>query len=189
LTGSRFFPLLLGGLLASCAPLANMRPAGMLVERGRSAEVGAAVVELGPRPYVTETWQNTGQVWATWAASRRIEVTGIGFFDDKAAAGGGALRWTPIRAKPFFGAAEIEAGYAWGAVALPLSVELHERIWIYTAPRLGNMGAYAAPGIPAGVSIEPIDRIQVRGEIQFSWRQFDPFQRRTHIGVGVGYAW
>lgn len=186
---ARTVAILVGVISSGCAPLAVMRPAGVLVGRERSAEIGGGLVELGPRPYVEEKWQRVGQIWATWAASRKIELTGVGFFDEKAAAGGVALRWTPIQARPFFGATEIEMGYAWGAVSLPFSLALDELFFIYAAPRIGNMGAYWTPGIPAGVSMELVDQFQLRAEVQFSWRDFDPYQRRTHLGVAGVYAW
>ena len=184
--GASWFSLLLA---TSCAPLASLRPAGELLAAGRSGEVGAAIVDLGPRPYVVEEWHRTGQAWGTWAVSRSVELSVLTAFDDSGMAGGGALRWTPLRVPWFALGGEVNLGYAWAAFAVPFAARPVERVWIYSAPRLGNQGVRLTPAVPLGVSIETLDGLMLRGEANVSWADFDAVQRRTHLAAGLAYQW
>jgi hypothetical protein len=170
-----------------CAPLGYLRPAGELLTEDRSYEVGAGVVRLGPRPYVIEEWHTTGQAWVTAAVSRSVELTALGAFDDSGAAAGGALRWTPLHFQSFALGGEINLGYAWGALALPVAVRPVERLWIYTAPRLGNQGVRLTPVVPVGLSLRTVDALMLRGEASWSWADFQSYQRRLHLAAGVAY--
>ena len=175
--------------LMGCAPLASLRPAGELQGAGRSYEVGAGYVALGPRPYVIEDWQYTGQVWGTLALSRSWELAAVGAFDEVAAAGGGALRWTPLHLHRFAAGTEVEIGYAWAGFALPIAAQPLDGLWLYTAPRVGTQGIHATPALPVGISLETLPGCMVRAEWQTSWAQFYAYQRRTHLAVGIAYAW
>jgi len=181
--------LLLSSGLFGCAPLASLRPAGGLWESDRSAEIGAGAVALGPRPYVIESWQPVGQVWGALRLDRSFELSAIGAFDEQAFAAGGALRWIPLRADRLAAGAEVEFGFAWAALALPIALRLSDGLWLYTAPRLGNMGIHLTPGLPGGLSLEIFDGWIVRAEAQLSWEEFLAYQRRVHLAGGMAYQW
>ncbi len=182
-------PLIAIALLTACAPISNMRPAGELLQRDRSAEVGAALTALGPRPYVQESWQYVGQLWATAVLSHSLELTGMGMFDDQAAAGGAALRWTPLKFEPLYAGTELEAGFAWAAISVPISLHAAAPLWLYGSPRLGTFGVHLTPALPLGLSVETLPGLVVRGEWQVSWEQFLAYQRRRHVGGGAASPW
>ncbi|HEV8247400.1 MAG TPA: hypothetical protein VGP93_16595 [Polyangiaceae bacterium] len=179
----------LSALAVGCAPLANLRPAGELADNHRSYELGAAAVGLGPRPYVEEEWQLTGQVWGTLALSRWVELSAIGAFDNSGLAAGGALRWTPLSLHRVAAGGEVELGFAWAALALPVAVQPLDGVWLYTAPRLGNQGVYLTPAVPLGLSVQTFQGLMVRAEVDVSWADFLAYQRRTHLGFGLAYQW
>jgi hypothetical protein len=170
-----------------CAPLGYLRPPGELLASDRSFEVGAGAVRLGPRPYVIEEWHTTGQGWVTAAVSRSVELTALGAFDDSGAAAGAAVRWTPLHLRSFALGGEIDLGYAWGAVGLPIGVRPVQRLWIYSAPRLGNQGVRLTPVVPVGVSLRTVDALMLRGEASWSWADFQSYQRRLHLAAGLAY--
>ncbi len=176
-------------LVTACAPVASMRPAGELLERQRTAELGVAMTGLGPRPYVVESWQYIGEMWGTVALGHDLEISGIGLLDDQAVAGGGAVRWTPLRPHPLAVGVEVEAGFAWAAFSLPFSLHVAPPFWIYSAPRLGNLGYYLTPSLPLGLSLETLPGLVLRAEAQISWEQFLAYQRRTHAAAGLAYQW
>jgi hypothetical protein len=173
----------------SCAPLASMRPAGELASNDRRWEVGGAAIGFGPRPYVIESWQTVGQIWGTARMSSSIDFSAIVTFDDSAAAAGGALRWTPLRLGPLAGGVEAEFGYSWAALSLPLGVRVAQPVWLYAAPRLGTQGIHLTPGVPAGISVETLAGLMLRGEAQLSWARFQAYERRLHLALGLAHQW
>lgn len=177
----------LGG--ASCAPLADLRPAGQLAHRERSFEAGAGAVALGPRPYVMEEWQGAGQLWGGALLAQTLELGVLAAFDETAVAGGFALRWTPLQYDPLFAGAELQLGYAWAALSLPVSLRLAEPVFVYTAPRLGTQGVELTPGLPGGVAVEALPGYELRAEAQLSWAEFQAYQRRTHLALGLAHQW
>ena len=173
---------------AACAPLGELRPASGMMP-GRTYEVGAGAVRLGPRPYVTESAAGTGQLWFSANASELWTLSAIGAFDLHSAAGGGALRFNAARYRTFRGGVEVQAGWAWGAFTLPLAVRLFDETWIYASPRLGTMSRYPSFGLPVGLSARVYDGFALRAEVQTSWEDFDPYQRRVHLAAGAAYQW
>lgn len=172
-----------------CAPLASLRPAGGMAESHRSVEVGAGAVAFGPRPYVTETWQPVGQIWGTLGLSRWFELSAVGAFDEQAFAAGGALRWIPLRSNRVAAGAEVEVGFAWAALALPIAARLSDGFWLYSTPRLGSVGIHLTPGVPVGISADVADGLILRGEAQLSWEDFLAYERRFHLAGGIAYQW
>lgn len=175
-------------LLSSCAPIATLRPAsGVLPER--QTEVGAALARLGPRPYVEETAQLVGQVWVSHEPSRYFSLTALAAFDDSAVAGGLAARWNAVRLDRFAFGPEVEAGYAWGAASLAFAVRTVGQNWLYSSPRVGNMGFDWALGIPVGASIDLTHGFVLRTEAQLSWVDLKYYNRRVHLASGLVYQW
>jgi hypothetical protein len=175
-----FLPLL------ACAPVAVMRPASG-VTSGRCCEVGAAAARLGPRPYVDESAELTGQTWFTFEPERWLALSAIAAFDDSAAAGGLAARWNALRTSRVALGPEVELGYAWAATSLGFAVRPIADCWIYTAPRFGTLGATWAIGVPVGVSIGTLYGFGLRAEWQRSWADLLYYNRREHLAAGVFY--
>lgn len=176
------------GLLSACAPLAEMRPAGGAIESNKY-ELGTAGIRLGPRPYVEEDATRSGMLWLSADASRRFTFTGITVFDRAAAGFGLAARFHAVRADRFALSTELAAGYAFGAVALPVAVRLFDQTWLYANPRLGNIGRDLAPGVPLGISVRIWEGFFVRSEAQLSWADFKYYNRRLHLAFGVAAQW
>ena len=173
-------------LAAGCAPFASFRPPNGLIEE-RSLELGAGGVAVAPRPYVQEGWSGAGQVWARGPLAEWLELGAVAAFDDEAALGGAFAQARYVRTDRFAGAVEVELGWAWGALALPVAVRLFDETWLYTSPRLGNLGDEVTPGLPLGLSVRVWDGLMVRAEGQVSWAAFRWYNRRVHLGLGVAY--
>lgn len=173
-------------VLAACSPVSSFRPASGLMP-GRSLEMGAGATVITPREYVIEDEENVGMVWASADASRVMNITGLLAFDEEAAAGGAAVRMTYLRAERFAGAFEVEGGFAWFGMSLPIAVRLFDQTHLYGAPRLGTWGDDAIFGATGGLSVRVVDGFLLRGEWQRSWQDFKYYDRRDHYGVAVAY--
>ncbi|MGZ3474604.1 MAG: hypothetical protein ACXWUG_10030 [Polyangiales bacterium] len=178
-------PLLLA---TACAPLGDLRPGFGMIEQ-RTFEVGAGGVRVGPRPYVTEPATESGVAWFSASPTPLFTFSGIGVFDKSVASVGAAVRWNALRFDRFGGGLEVQAGYGWGALTLPLAVRIVDQTWIYTTPRFGNIGRYLSFSEAAGVSVRVYGGFQLRGEVQSSWQDFQYYNRRTHVAIGAAYQW
>lgn len=186
MTRSRALLLFMFSSGPGCAPVAHLRPASGL-EPGRTAEVGLAMATLGPRPYVEEDTEVTGQLWGSTDIVDWLSLSLIAAFDESALATGAAARLNVIRTQVIAAGFEVEAGYAWGAMSAGGAARLFDRTWIYTAPRIGTLGSDWTFGIPAGVSIGVYDGLSLRAEAQLSWAELAYYNRRQHFGAGVAY--
>lgn len=133
---------------AGCAPAASFRPPTGPME-DRSLELGGGGVAVSPRPYVQERWSGSGQLWATGPVADWLDLSAVVAFDDEAALGGGAAQARYVRTDRFAGAVELELGWAWGALALPVAVRLFDETWVYASPRLGTYGDEITPASPS----------------------------------------
>jgi hypothetical protein len=170
-------------MAAACAPPASLRPLGGLPET-RNMEVGGAFAGVSPRPYATESWHYVGQAWTTLRLTQALDVSAITAFDTSGFALGGAAQLAFFRSSHLRLGGEVELGWLWAALALPVSVRLFDELRIYTAPRLGNWGGYWAPGIPVGLSVPLYAGFVLRAEVQMSWADFAYYNRRV-IGAGA----
>ena len=176
-------------LLIGCAPFGELRPASMMLP-GRSSEVGAAFVHVGPRtPYVEESPGNTGMAWASRQVHRLVNVSLVSAFDAHAFALGAAVRLNAVRLDRVAAGAELQLGHAWGALVLPVAVRLHDQTWLYASPRLGTIGRDPSFGVPVGVSVRLWSGLAVRGEVQPSWQAFRYYNRRVASAVGLAWQW
>jgi hypothetical protein len=172
--------------MPACAPIASFRPASGLMP-GRSLEVGAGAAMVTARPYVNESAAGAGQVWVSGEIGESGALSAISAFDTDALALGGALRVYALRADRFAGGGEVELGYAWAALSLPVAVRIVDQTWLYTAPRLGNWSFDAFFGIPVGASVRIYDGLMLRAEWQRSWQDFKYYNRRDHYGAAMAY--
>lgn len=181
--------LLLGahGLVFGCAPAQSFRPASALTA-DRQAEVGVALASVGSRPYVEERARPMAQGWWSSRLGRRWQSSVLLGFDQSALLAGGALRFLAAQGR-FWAAAEVEAGFAWAAVSLPVAVELWQPLGLYCSPRVGNWGVELSGFVPCGASIELGSGLVVRVELQLSWAGFAYYNRREHVGLGLIQQW
>lgn len=173
-------------VLASCSPIASLRPASGMMP-GKSLEFGVAAATVSPRPYVIEERRYTGQVWASHEPSRVVGLSLLAAFDAEALALGGALRLRYLRTDRFSAAGEVELGYLWAAVSAPLALRLFDQTYLYASPRLGSWGLDPIFGVPIGLSVRLYDGLVLRGEWQRSWQGLEYFNRRDHLSAGVVY--
>lgn len=170
-----------------CAPLASFRPAsGLMAER--TFEIGAGGVLQTPRPYVDERAAAAGQVWASMRAARRVTVSGVTAFDAEGFAAGAALRFDLLRGDRVAVGLEPEAGFAWGALAVPFAIRVFDETWLYASPRVGTIGVDGALHLPAGLSARIYDGLMVRAEYAVLWTgELSYYQQRQLFGLGIAY--
>jgi hypothetical protein len=175
---------------AACGPLATFRPASALLDSERTAEVGAGVVALSPRPYVEESTRVTGQLWGTLEAAEWLKLSAIGAFDDEAAVGGLEAMAVPLHTYRVAAGVGVEAGFAWAGISLPLAVRPFEPVWIYSSPALRTWGdgKEFLVGVPLGVSVSIASWLDVRAEAQVSWAEFKSYNRRVHYGLAAAHS-
>lgn len=188
--GRPAYPLLLlvWNMSFACAPSQAFRPAGA-PGLGREQELGIAVSSVRPRPYVTEPAREVGQAW--WGTRLRgpWSFATLLAFDVSALAAGAALRLDTLQTRSLTLAAEVEGGFAWGAVSLPVALRVYDGFGVYCSPRIGNWGAALTPFLPCGVQGELVDGVIVRGELQLSWADFEAYNRRAHWGLALAHQW
>jgi hypothetical protein len=176
----------LPAVIVGCSPIANLRPASGLMP-GKKLELGGGVAALGPRPFVSEDWESSGQIWVTGNASPKITLSGITAFDTDALAAGAALRLNALSEDRVAGGIEGELGYAWAAVSRPFALRVFDQSFVYTAPRLGTWSTGPIFGMPLGVSLRVYEGFMIRAEAQISWQDFKYYNRRAHLAAGVAY--
>lgn len=172
--------------LVACAPVAMLRPPGVLGD-DRRFEAGSALATLGPRPYVDESRAYTGQAWFTADVKRWLSLSGIAAFDTSAAAVGVAGRWNALRSDRFTVGPELELGYAWAAASLGGSARVFGRNYVYAAPRFGTLGSHWLVGVPAGVSVDLTHGFALRAEAQLNWQELRSYNRRLNLAAGLAY--
>ncbi len=175
------------GLGAACAPAASFRPASAL-SNGRANEIGAGGVVIGKRPYVDEPAAGVGQAWGTHAVGEFVRVSLVTAFDAEALAGGFVLTVLPWQSNRIDAGIDVELGFAWAGVALPLAVRTVGPTWLYASPRLGTWGDRLTPGLPFGLDVHLGDDVSARAECQLSWADFVANNRRVLFGLAVAYA-
>ena len=176
------------GAALSCAPPAHLRPPSA-PEQGHTDEVGIAVVGVSSRPFVDEKASRSTQMWYTRELDRRWILSFISAYGDGALLAGSALRFEAVSSNTFSTGAEVEAGFLWGAVSVPIDLHLHDRIHLYAAPKLGNWGAELTPFVPVGLNTRLSGGLYLRVELQMSWADFDYYNRRTHAAAALTYDW
>jgi hypothetical protein len=155
----------------------------------RPRELGLAFSSVEARPYVDETAQYVGQAWWTLRLDQRWALTTLAAFDSSAAAAGAALRLEIASGQRAALAAEVEAGVAWAALALPATLRIWRGSALYTAPRLGTWGSDITPFIPLGASVPIAQAFALRAEGELSWAGFRYYNRRLHWGFALAYQW
>ena len=166
-------------------PMGDFRPASGFMEGRR---LGSAPAPCdGKRPYVDEPTRATGQLWASGLLGKRFTLSGVGAFDDKAAALGGALRFDYLRTGRVGLGVEAQLGWAWLGLTLPAAVRLFDQTWIYAGPRFAPRFQEWMLDLPVGVTTRVYDGLMIRAEYHATWIDLDYYSRRHHLALGVAY--
>lgn len=116
-----------------------------------------------------------------WSLSALLAV------DASAVAAGAALRRDLVRGRYLTASAEVEGGFGWIAVSLPAALSIIPELGLYCSPRLGNWGPALTPFLPCGINVDLPQGLSLRGELQLTWTDFEPYNRRLHWGFGVAH--
>lgn len=171
---------------SGCAPPAHMRPMVPMLP-GHNGELGAAYAAVGPRPVGQDGWGHGTQAWGLLQPTTTFDMSVVGVFADGVTAGL-ALRWRGFESDHFAAGVGAELGVGWIALNLPVAVQLQERMWLYSAPQVGNWGLdLESIRLPVGLDVRVADQVHLRGEAQLNYPDFDPYKRRLHMGFGLAY--
>ena len=170
----------------ACAPPGSLRPASAIPAH-RSGEVGFGEVLVSPRTYVDEPWGQAAQAWATHSMGELVRISVVTAFDAEAFAGGLTLAVLPLQTDRLAAGLELELGYAWAGLSFPLAARTVGPAWVYASPRLGTWGDDLTPAVPFGLDLHLADAVSARAEMQLSWADFEPNNRRFHYGLALAY--
>jgi hypothetical protein len=184
----RWLSATLAMLSAHCAPLGMLRPPVPFPEDRRN-EIGLGGVVVSPRPYVEEPWTQAGQMWLTRQALPWLQLSAISAFDPRAMAFGLGARALWLRSSRLGAGCDVELGYGWGALGLPVAVRLFGQSWFYASPRVGNYGIEPIFGVPMGLSLNVQHGAFLRLEYQTSWVNLLSYQHRHHLGAALAVDW
>jgi hypothetical protein len=171
-----------------CAPSQSFRPA-LAPGVGNQQELGLALSTVEPRPYVAEPARRLAQAWWTQRLGRRWAFSTLVGFDASAVLAGVAFRFDALRTRWFVAAAEVDAGFLWGGLSLPLAARIANVGGVYCAPRLGNWGSELTGSVPCGLEARLMDGLVARAELQLGWADFEHYNRRLHWGVAFAHQW
>ncbi|MEZ4468043.1 MAG: hypothetical protein R3F60_26205 [bacterium] len=183
--------LALAHLASACAPAANLRPMTPMLP-DHAAEVGVGYTQVGPRPVGQDDTVHGGQAWVTSQPLTWLDISLVGAFAAQGVAVAGlAVRWRALEVDGFAAGIGAELGSGWAAIDLPLAVRVVDGLWAYSAPQLGTWGKDATVRLPLGLDVELFDELRIRGEAQMNYPrrdgEFDGYQRRLHLGMGMAF--
>ena len=175
-------------VLGACQPLASFRPASG-IGADRDVEVGFGAGALGSKPFAVQgKLSGSGQLWISSEAADWLLLTGVLAIGETrrapqtAVAAGAAARVQAVELDRFALGAELELGWLWGALLVPMALRLFDETWLYAAPRFGSFGDELSAGFLAGISLHLHGGVFLRAETQWTWPRLDPFERRIYAG-------
>jgi len=123
-----------------------------------------------------------------WAVGWNVAV-GLG---TPGLVGGAMGRYDISKSDRFLIGPQLELGVAWGALGLPASMQVNDRLWLYTHPSVG----YRMSGLaraPVGLGLEVGERMRLDMEAGFAvpmmrgtYTSYDSLTgTRTWLGVGL----
>lgn len=154
---------LLSLLLPGCTPIASMPPPTPLAEGART-DLGMAVNAgwqdtnisgCGDNLFVFLPCAGAGvSGWYTIEPAPSLSFSVLGYAGIQEFAGGGfMLRLRPVHTRRFSLGLQLDGGWLWGSVGVPIAVGIDDHTWVYTNPSVGPR-ALTPVRIPVGVSIE-----------------------------------
>jgi hypothetical protein len=180
--------------LWACAPAASMRapvPMGDLSNEvglaGTWSQVLNETASSGNElvPYVSGV---SGQLWYQHQFGEMITVGGTVFGGQTNFAGGGIqLRGMWVRAPRFRLGTDLEGGWLWGAVGIPVAVGLTEDAWLYTNPSL-RLSTRQLVRLPLGIAGTLGDRWVLQAELSYGLDPtYTPLNQELTGSMGVAF--
>lgn len=152
----------LGGSLSAGG---SMRTVG--VYDSGPGETGGIEYELvDERREVAQTYG--GQVWGVYDAGR-VAIGGTlgaaAVLDEGGGVHGGVMvRPTLLERDDLMVGLDVQLGWLWGSLGVPISVRATDRVWVYTDPSLG-LRYTGLVNVPLGVSIEVAEKVRFNAEV------------------------
>ena len=179
-------PVLLLAFELACAPAVNLRPPTPMA-RGRDFEMGVGFGAVSPRPVGEDPWVTAAQGWVTASVFDPIDVLLMGGYDGQYGTGGLGARFRFLEFEHFRGGVGLELGAGWIGIELPMAAKVYDGVWLYSMPHYGTWGLDKTIRLPLGIEVGADSPTRLRLEGQLNYPDFDPYKRRVHFGVGVGY--
>ncbi len=156
--------------LWACAPAATMRP--MTLDLDQPNEFGLAASGTSGmgdgRGCANELFGCrggfNGQLWYQHRFNERFSLGGTVFGGQTSLVGAGVLarlHWVELDRFRF--GTDLEGGFLWGAVGLPVSVRLVDDLWLYSNPSVGAR-FYQSARFPLGLAWGVTDQFWIQGE-------------------------
>lgn len=181
--------------LWACAPASAFRAATPLGE-GIQNELGAGA--SWNQPLVdTSTSSNelvpygpglSGQLWYQHQFSEWFSLGATLFGGQTNFLGGGVqLRTMPVHTPRFRLGVDLEGGWYWGAVGVPVAVGLSDRVWLYSEPSF-RLSTHQVVRMPLGLAWHIDDHFVLEGEVAYG---LDPTYAplNQEINGGLSLAW
>ncbi|MFZ5475454.1 MAG: hypothetical protein ACOZNI_01660 [Myxococcota bacterium] len=189
-------------LLVACAPVAMMPPPTPFAE-GQHFEVGGALTGSAYDTRFSTCGTDFGAPCSGlglhgYALGRigPVDLGGLVYAGMAEAAGGGVLvRVSPVDTRRFRLGAQLDGGWIWAALGVPVAVGLSDRVWLYSQPSAGWRTA-GVVRVPLGVSIRmPYGYVAHfeagvgTGHVEGRFRDTVQGVTTGWVAVGSGYRW
>jgi len=107
-------------------------------------------------------------------------------------AGGAMVRYDFTRSKRMLIGPQLDLGMAWGAIGLPASLQVGEKIWLYTHPSIGyRLNGLGRLPVGVGISLRKRLRLDVEAGVGFPvtqgmYTRYDSFTGgRSWLAAGL----
>ncbi|MDP2314212.1 MAG: hypothetical protein Q8P41_15015 [Pseudomonadota bacterium] len=179
--------------LWACAPAATMRP--MTLDLDQPNEFGLAAsgtdrLGTGDRGCSSEIFLCeggfNGQLWYQHRFNERFSFGGTIFGGQTSFVGAGVqarLHWVELDRFRF--GTDLEGGFLWAALGLPVSVRLVDDLWLYSNPSVGARFVQSAR-FPLGVAWGINEHIWVQGELAWGFDLIDTPVRPLESDMWTG---
>lgn len=169
--------LLLGAWYAfwACAPPSSFR--SMSVDLDRPSEFGAGYTYAAPFPGADPGCElgllgcegGGVQLWYQHRLGRRVTLGGNLFGAGPSGIGGGLLtRFHLVEAERFRFGTDVDVGFLWAGVSLPLAARVAPDLWVYTAPTVQVSNIQFAR-FPLGLGFGATESMWLHGEGSLGW--------------------
>jgi hypothetical protein len=181
--------------LWACAPAVTMRaPVPMTADQDlevgfAGAWTGCASGEFGCTDLFAGQGPD-GQFWFSRTIAPKVQlgfVGGLGL--TQAVSFGGWGRFHLVQTDRFASGVDLEAGWLWAAVGVPMGWRLAGDTWIYTNPSVGLRPSSTAR-LPLGLGIGFAEGARVDTEVFAAWTpNCCGWRDQVQYGAALGFAW
>lgn len=181
--------------LWACAPAASMRAPTPFAE-GVANEIGAGatwnqlLVEeaTSSNDFVPYRSGLSGQLWYQHQFGEWFSLGGTLFGGQTNFFGGGVqLRGMWVRAPRFRLGTDLEGGWYWGAIGIPVAVGLSDDVWLYSNPSV-RLSTHQMVRVPLGVAANLGDHWVLQGEVSYGLDPtYAPLNQELTGTLGAAY--